>query len=272
MASSGEDTIVVGDFVLSPTNEEAVVNMVKNRVTSYKDLPLHLYQIDTKFRDEARPRFGLMRGREFLMKDGYSFHSSEEDLVREFNLMEETYKKIYTKLGLDFRVVEADSGAIGGSGSKEFHVLANSGEDTIVVCDGCNYAANIEAAKREAKKYEFKDGELKKVETPNCTTIEDVANFLSVSKEQTIKAVIKKAIFKDESKIVVFFVRGSDELEDTKAQNSVDALELIDATLDEIKDAGVVAGYCGLVDLPKDILVVVDSKKLWVNLYSASWK
>ncbi|MGJ0455951.1 proline--tRNA ligase [Aliarcobacter cryaerophilus] len=249
-----------GEFVLSPTNEEAVVNMVKNRVTSYKDLPLHLYQINTKFRDEARPRFGLMRGREFLMKDGYSFHSSEEDLVREFNLMEETYKKIYTKLGLDFRVVEADSGAIGGSGSKEFHVLASSGEDTIVVCDGCNYAANIEAAKREAKKYEFKEGELKKVETPNCTTIEDVANFLSVSKEQTIKAVIKKAIFKDKSKIVVFFVRGSDELEDTKAQNSVDALELIDATLDEIKEAGVVAGYCGLVDLPKDILVVVDSE------------
>ena len=249
-----------GEFVLSPTNEEAVVNMVKNRVTSYKDLPLHLYQINTKFRDEARPRFGLMRGREFLMKDGYSFHSCEEDLVREFNLMEETYKKIYTKLGLDFRVVEADSGAIGGSGSKEFHVLASSGEDTIVVCDVCNYAANIEAAKREAKKYEFKEGELKKVETPNCTTIEDVANFLSVSKEQTIKAVIKKAIFKDESKIVVFFVRGSDELEDTKAQNSVDALELIDATLDEIKEAGVVAGYCGLVDLPKDILVVVDSE------------
>ena len=249
-----------GEFVLSPTNEEAVVNMVKNRVTSYKDLPLHLYQINTKFRDEARPRFGLMRGREFLMKDGYSFHSSEDDLVREFNLMEETYKKIYTKLGLDFRVVEADSGAIGGSGSKEFHVLASSGEDTIVVCDSCDYAANIEAAKREAKKYEFKEGELKKVETPNCTTIEDVANFLSVSKEQTIKAVIKKAIFKDESKIVVFFVRGSDELEDTKAQNSVDALELIDATLDEIKDVGVVAGYCGLVDLPKDILVVVDSE------------
>ena len=249
-----------GEFVLSPTNEEAVVNMVKNRVTSYKDLPLHLYQINTKFRDEARPRFGLMRGREFLMKDGYSFHSCEEDLVREFNLMEETYKKIYTKLGLDFRVVEADSGAIGGSGSKEFHVLANSGEDTIVVCDSCDYAANIEAAKREAKKYEFKEGELKKVETPNCTTIEDVANFLSVSKEQTIKAVIKKAIFKEEAKIVVFFVRGSDELEDTKAQNSVDALELIDATLDEIKEAGVVAGYCGLVDLPKDILVVVDSE------------
>ncbi|WP_066162558.1 proline--tRNA ligase [Aliarcobacter skirrowii] len=249
-----------GSFVLSPTNEESVVNMVKNRVTSYKDLPLHLYQINTKFRDEARPRFGLMRGREFLMKDGYSFHSSEDDLVREFNLMEEVYKKIYTKLGLDFRVVEADSGAIGGSGSKEFHVLANSGEDTIVVCDSCSYAANIEAAKREAKKYVFEAGELKKIETPNCTTIEEVANFLSVSKEQTIKAVIKKAIFKEKAKIVVFFVRGSDELEETKAQNSIDALELIDAVEDEIKESGLVAGYCGLVDLPKDTIFVVDSE------------
>ncbi|MDX4064723.1 proline--tRNA ligase [Aliarcobacter skirrowii] len=249
-----------GSFVLSPTNEESVVNMVKNRVTSYKDLPLHLYQINTKFRDEARPRFGLMRGREFLMKDGYSFHSSEEDLVREFNLMEEVYKKIYTKLGLDFRVVEADSGAIGGSGSKEFHVLANSGEDTIVVCDSCSYAANIEAAKREAKKYIFESGDLKKVETPNCTTIEEVANFLSVSKEQTIKAVIKKAVFKEKAKIVVFFVRGSDELEETKAVNSIDALELIDAVEDEIKESGLVAGYCGLVDLPKDTIFVVDSE------------
>ena len=132
------------DFVLSPTNEEAMVELVKNRVTSYKDLPLNLYQINTKFRDEARPRYGLLRGREFLMKDGYSFHASKEDMVREFNLMEETYKKIFTRLGLDFRVVQADSGAIGGDGSKEFHVLADSGEDTIVVCNSCDYGANIE--------------------------------------------------------------------------------------------------------------------------------
>lgn len=249
-----------GEFVLSPTNEEAVVNMVKNRVTSYKDLPLHLYQINTKFRDEARPRFGLMRGREFLMKDGYSFHSSQEDLVREFNLMEATYKKIYTKLGLDFRVVEADSGAIGGSGSKEFHVLANSGEDTIVVCNKCDYAANIEAAKREKKLYNFESLELKKVETPNCKTIEEVASFLHIEKEQTIKAVIKKAIFENSSKVVLFFVRGSDELEETKALNSIGALEIIDANEDEIKSAGLVAGYCGIKDLPKDILVVVDSE------------
>ena len=132
------------DFVLSPTNEEAIVELVKNRVTSYKDLPVNLYQINTKFRDEARPRYGLLRGREFLMKDGYSFHSSTEDMVREFDLMETTYKKIFTRLGLDFRVVEADSGAIGGTGSKEFHVLADSGEDTIVICDSCDYGANIE--------------------------------------------------------------------------------------------------------------------------------
>ena len=132
------------EFVLSPTNEEAMVELAKNRVKSYKDLPINLYQINTKFRDEARPRFGLLRGREFLMKDGYSFHSSKEDMVREFDLMEQTYKKIFTRLGLDFRVVQADSGAIGGSGSKEFHVLANSGEDTILVCEDCDYGANIE--------------------------------------------------------------------------------------------------------------------------------
>ena len=132
------------DFVLSPTNEEAMVILAKNRVKSYRDLPVNLYQINTKFRDEARPRFGLLRGREFLMKDGYSFHASKDDMVREFNLMEDTYKRIFTRLGLDFRVVQADSGAIGGDGSKEFHVLANSGEDTIVVCEDCEYGANIE--------------------------------------------------------------------------------------------------------------------------------
>jgi prolyl-tRNA synthetase len=131
-------------FVLSPTNEEAMVNLVRSRVNSYKDLPLNLYQINTKFRDEARPRFGILRAREFLMKDGYSFHTSVEDMQREFALMEQTYKNIFTKLGLNFRVVDANSGDIGGSGSKEFHLLANSGEDTIVVCESCEYGANIE--------------------------------------------------------------------------------------------------------------------------------
>ncbi len=247
------------EFVLSPTNEEAVVNMVKNRITSYKDLPLHLYQINTKFRDEARPRFGLMRGREFLMKDGYSFHSSEEDLVREFNLMEATYKKIYTKLGLDFRVVAADSGAIGGSGSKEFHVIADSGEDTLVVCDSCDYGANIEAATRKPKTYSFeRKSDSKKIHTPNTKTIEEVANFLNISKEQTIKAVIKKAIYEEKIQIVIFFVRGSDELEETKACNAVNALELIDASEDDIKEAGLAAGYCGLFNLPSNINFIID--------------
>ncbi|MFW2524176.1 proline--tRNA ligase [Aliarcobacter butzleri] len=248
-----------GEFVLSPTNEEAVVNMAKNRITSYKDLPLHLYQINTKFRDEARPRFGLMRGREFLMKDGYSFHSSEEDLVREFNLMETTYKKIYTKLGLDFRVVAADSGAIGGSGSKEFHVIADSGEDTLVVCDSCDYGANIEAAIRKPKTYNFeRKSDSKKINTPNTKTIEEVANFLNISKEQTVKAVIKKAIYEEKTQIVIFFVRGSDELEETKACNAVNALELIDASEDDIKEAGLVAGYCGIFNLPSNINFIID--------------
>jgi len=250
-----------GNFVLSPTNEEAMVELVKNRATSYKDLPLNLYQINTKFRDEGRPRFGLLRGREFLMKDGYSFHESEEDMIREFNLMEETYKKIFTRLGLDFRVVEADSGAIGGSGSKEFHVLANSGEDTLVVCKNCDYAANIEAAKRKPKEIKGKSEKVKeKVLTPNVTSIEDVSKFLDVEPSQTIKAVIKKAIYEDTQKVAVFFVRGDDELEETKASNSVDALELIDASEEDIKNAGLVAGYVGLFDLPKDVVCVIDNE------------
>jgi prolyl-tRNA synthetase len=245
------------DFVLSPTNEEAMVNLVKNRVTSYKDLPLNLYQINTKFRDEARPRFGLMRGREFLMKDGYSFHESFEDMQREFALMEETYRKIFTRLGLDFRVVAADSGAIGGSGSKEFHVLANSGEDTIVVCDSCEYAANIEAAKRKAQTFTKKDIRSGKVSTPHTKTIEELSSFLGIEATQTIKAVIKKAIFEQESKIVVFFIRGNDELEETKACNSIDALELEDVSEEEIS---LVAGYVGLVDLPENITYRIDNE------------
>jgi prolyl-tRNA synthetase len=132
------------DFVLGPTHEEMMVNIVRNKVTSYKQLPLNLYQIKTKFRDEARPRFGVMRGREFLMKDGYSFHDSYEDLDREFDAMEASYKKILFRLGLEFRIVEADSGAIGGSGSKELMVIADSGEDTVAICDSCEYGANIE--------------------------------------------------------------------------------------------------------------------------------
>jgi len=253
-------------FVLSPTNEEAVVDLVKNRVTSYRDLPVNLYQINTKFRDEARPRFGLMRGREFLMKDAYSFHSSQEDLVREFNLMEETYKKVYTRLGLEFRVVQADSGAIGGSGSKEFMVLADSGEDTIVVCPECEYGANIEAAVRKPRHFTawFEDTNTpaiaEKVLTKDLKTIEDVSNFLSISKAQNIKAVIKKAVYEENQELVVFFIRGDDELEETKACNAVNALELADINEEEIIEAGLIPGYCGPFNLPEGIKFLVDSE------------
>jgi prolyl-tRNA synthetase len=249
------------DYVLGPTHEEMMVELVKNRVKSYKNLPLNLYQINTKFRDEARPRFGLMRGREFLMKDGYSFHASEDDMVREFNHMEETYKKIFARLGLDFRVVEADSGAIGGSGSKEFMVLADSGEDTIVVCQDCEYGANIEAAKRVAKKVSTEAPEtdgLSKFHTPDTKSIEDVAEFFRVDAHYTIKAIIKKAIYDDSEELVAFFVRGNDNLQEIKAINAVNANDIVDATEEEIEKAGIVAGYVGPFELP--IRCVIDNE------------
>ena len=248
-------------YVLSPTNEETAVDLVKNRITSYKNLPLNLYQIYTKFRDEARPRFGLMRGREFLMKDAYSFHASKEDLVREFHVMEETYKNVFNRLGLDFRVVAADSGAIGGSGSKEFMVLANSGEDTIVVCPSCEYGANIEAAKRTPNKQEKLESKtLEKVHTPALKTIEEVSEFLNMDSYYTMKAVIKKAIFEEKIETVVFFIRGTDNLEDTKAASAIGASELEDASEDDLEKANLKAGFCGIIDFPKDIKVVFDKE------------
>ena len=190
------------DFILGPTHEEMMVNMVRQTVKSYKQLPLNVYQINLKFRDEIRPRFGLMRGREFLMKDAYSFHTSTEDMQREFALMEETYKKIFTRLGLEFRVVDADSGAIGGSGSKEFMVLADSGEDTIVVCDGCDYGANIEAAVAKPKAYDA---------------------------STEIKVIAMKALYDEGvSKVVHFALPVSVELQDVKACNAVNANDLVE--------------------------------------------
>ena len=239
------------DFVLSPTNEEAAVALVRGKVTSYKQLPLNIYQINTKFRDEARPRFGLLRGREFTMKDAYSFHANEADMKREFDLMEATYSKIFTRLGLNFRAVEADSGAIGGGGSKEFMVLAKNGEDDILCCDSCKYAANVEAAKRAKKTSDAPapQADATKFYTPDAKTIKAVAEFFKVDEFYTIKAVIKKAIYEDTQKIVAFFVRGNDELQETKAQNACGALELVDASEDEVAAAGLVAGFCGPVGL-----------------------
>ncbi|MCD8477744.1 MAG: proline--tRNA ligase [Sulfurospirillum sp.] len=239
------------EFVLGPTHEEVVVDIVRNRINSYKQLPLHLYQITTKFRDEARPRFGLLRGREFIMKDGYSFHEDEASMKAEFDVMEQTYTKIFNRLGLDFRAVEADSGAIGGSGSKEFMVLAQNGEDDIVVCEQCSYAANIEAAKRAPKTttLEAPEANLSKFKTPDMKTIEDVCNFFKVDAFYSIKAVVKKAIYVDKEEVVVFFVRGNDELQETKAQNACGALDLVDASLEEVERAGLKAGFIGPIGL-----------------------
>ncbi|HEC1764108.1 TPA: proline--tRNA ligase [Campylobacter lari] len=240
------------DFVLGPTHEEAMVALVRNKINSYKQLPLHLYQIGLKFRDEARPRFGLLRCREFLMKDGYSFHTSEADLDKEFNLMHETYSKILTRLGLEFRAVEADSGAIGGSGSKEFMVLAKNGEDDILLCEHCDYAANIEAAKRAKKSCEDERPEADfatQFHTPNVKTIEELAEFFKINPYYTIKAIAKKAIYENEEKIVVFFIRGDDELQEVKALNAANALELVDASEEELEKAGLVPGFIGFVGL-----------------------
>ncbi|WP_261545227.1 proline--tRNA ligase [Campylobacter lari] len=240
------------DFVLGPTHEEAMVALVRNKINSYKQLPLHLYQIGLKFRDEARPRFGLLRCREFLMKDGYSFHANEADLDKEFNLMYETYSKILTRLGLEFRAVEADSGAIGGSGSKEFMVLAKNGEDDILLCEHCDYAANIEAAKRAKKNCEDERPEADfatQFHTPNVKTIEELAEFFKINPYYTIKAIAKKAIYENEEKIVVFFIRGDDELQEVKALNAANALELVDVSEEELEKVGLVPGFIGFIGL-----------------------
>ena len=250
------------EFVLGPTHEEMMVNLVRQSVKSYKQLPLNLYQINLKFRDEIRPRFGLMRGREFLMKDGYSFHTDEADMKREFDLMEETYKKIFTRLGLEFRVVEADSGAIGGSGSKEFMVLADSGEDTIVVCDSCDYGANIEAAVRREKQCDAPAPQLgsEKVHTPDASTMEALASFFNVDPFYLVKTVAMRALYDEgKSKIVLFALRGSDELQEVKACNAVDANELVEVSEEELEEAGLVPGFMSPFDTPEGVRVVVDT-------------
>ncbi len=258
------------EFVLGPTHEEMMVNLVRQYVKSYKQLPINLYQIKTKFRDEIRPRFGLMRGREFLMKDGYSFHKDEESMIKDgFNKMEETYSNIFKRLRLDFRIVEADSGAIGGSGSKEFMVLADSGEDTIVVCDSCDYGANIEAAKREATKAPHElDSEYEKPEmtfgkflTPDVKTIDELSEFFKIDPYYTLKVVAKKALYDDGvEKIVLFGLRGSDDLQEVKACNAVDANELVDISDEELQEAKLVPGFMGPKNLPEDILFVADNQ------------
>jgi prolyl-tRNA synthetase len=245
-------------FVLGPTHEEMMVNLVRNRVTSYKQLPLNLYQIKTKFRDEARPRFGLMRGREFVMKDGYSFHDSEEDLNREFDAVEASYKRILQRLGLEFRIVEADSGAIGGSGSKELMVIADSGEDTIAVCERCEYGANVEAAKRSQRTQipQAPEAAFNKFKTPAVKTIEELSNFFKVDPYYLVKTVAMRAVYEEGSEIVLFFLRGSDTLQKVKAANAANALELVDVSEEELTEAGLVPGFMGPLDITTCKMVV----------------
>lgn len=247
-------------FVLGPTHEEMMVSIVRNRVTSYKQLPLNVYQVKTKFRDEARPRFGLMRAREFVMKDGYSFHATTQDLDREFDAIEAAYKRILERLGLTFRIVEADSGAIGGSGSKELMVLAQSGEDTLAVCDTCEYGANVEAAHRSPRTVipEAPKADFMKFKTPNIKSIDDLSAFFHVDSYYTLKAVVMRAVYTEGSEPVCFFIRGCDELQEVKARNSVGAIDLVDISEAELCEIGLVPGFIGPLDQDK-IRFVMDN-------------
>src|ERR1051325_7532208 len=204
------------DFCLGPTHEEVITDLVRRNVRSYRELPFNLYQIQTKFRDEVRPRFGLMRGREFIMKDAYSFHVDVQDCLREYENMFQTYKRIFTRSGLSFRPVEADTGAIGGSQSHEFQVLAESGEDAIVSCDTCEYAANTEKAELKAglpNETNQTSDKMEKVATPGKKTVPEVAEFLKLSPRQFIKTLVYKT---DAGELVAALVRGDHEINELK--------------------------------------------------------
>jgi prolyl-tRNA synthetase len=203
------------DFVIQPTSEEVVTDLARGELKSYRRLPVHFYQIQTKFRDERRPRFGVMRGREFVMKDGYSFHADYADLEREYRNMYDTYTRIFTRLGLRFRAVAADTGAIGGTGSHEFHVLADSGEDAIAFSPQSDYAANVELAEAVAPQDARRGAQqpLRKVPTPGKTRCEDVAALLKIDLKKTVKAV---AVMHDDE-LVLLLVRGDHDLNEIKA-------------------------------------------------------
>ena len=212
------------DFVIGPTHEEVITDIARNELSSYKQLPMNLYQIQTKFRDERRPRFGLMRGREFLMKDGYSFHADEACLKAEYQNMHEAYCRIFDRLGLEYRAVQADSGSIGGSGSQEFHVLAESGEDAIVFSDTGNYAANIEKAEAVAPAGErpAPSEAMILVDTPNAKTIDQLVKQFNLPVEKTVKTLIVAAAEEAEYDFIALLVRGDHELNEIKAENLAD--------------------------------------------------
>ncbi|MCK9380816.1 MAG: proline--tRNA ligase [Sulfuritalea sp.] len=236
------------EFVIGPTHEEVITDVVRREVKSYRQLPRHFYQIQTKFRDEIRPRFGVMRGREFLMKDGYSFHTSYADLEREYHNMYDTYSRIFTRLGLQFRAVAADTGAIGGTGSHEFHVLADSGEDAIAFCPASDYAANVELAEAVAPPTVGAGGPapMEKKATPNKTKCEDVAAFLGLPLTQTVKAIAVMTEQESGSEFVLLLLRGDHDLNEIKAQKVIGEFRF--ARDEEIVEAlGCKAGYIGAV-------------------------
>ena len=244
------------DFVIQPTSEEVVTDIARNEIKSYRQLPVHFYQIQSKFRDERRPRFGVMRGREFTMKDGYSFHASYADLEREYKNMFETYTRIFTRLGLKFRAVAADTGSIGGTGSHEFHVLADSGEDAIAFCPTSDYAANVELAEAlaPAAPRSAASAAMEKVSTPGKTKCEDVAALLNIPLTKMVKAV---AIVVRETEFHLVLLRGDHDLNEIKTQKLLGAFRF--ATDKEIFDTlHCKAGYIGPVKVDSCVTVVAD--------------
>ncbi|MCD5322720.1 MULTISPECIES: proline--tRNA ligase [Pontibacillus] len=247
------------EFALGATHEEEVTAIIRDEVKSYKQLPLTVYQIQSKFRDEKRPRFGLLRGREFLMKDAYSFHSTQESLDQAYERIFRAYKNIFTRLGLNFRAVIADSGAMGGKDTHEFMVLSEVGEDTIAYSDQSNYAANIEMApvvtSYEPSSEQPKDRE--KIATPNCKTMAEAAEALGHSLEEGIKAIMFKL---DDEKLVMVLTRGDHEVNDVKLKNLYDA-SLIDLASEEEVKAAIGAGFgsLGPVGASETVEIVADN-------------
>ncbi|MDE4002374.1 proline--tRNA ligase [Glaesserella parasuis] len=244
-------------FVLGPTHEEVITDLVRREVSSYKQLPLNLYQIQTKFRDEVRPRFGVMRGREFLMKDAYSFHTSKESLQETYDVMHQTYSNIFTRLGLDFRPVAADTGSIGGSASHEFQVLAQSGEDDVVFSTESDYAANIELAEAIAVgERQAPTAEMTLVDTPNAKTIAELVEQFNLPIEKTVKTLIVKGA-SEEQPLVALVIRGDHELNEIKAVKCEEVAEPFEfADEAEIKaKIGAGIGSLGPVNMPIPVII-----------------
>ncbi len=243
------------DFCFGPTHEEVITDIVRREINSYKQLPLNFYQIQTKFRDEIRPRFGVMRAREFLMKDAYSFHTNLESLEKTYAQMHQAYSNIFTRLGLKFRAVKADSGAIGGDGSQEFHVLADSGEDGLAYCENSDYAANVELAEAlpAANTRADPSHALKEVETPKQTACEDVAKLLGISIEHTVKAI---ALISNE-KFYLALLRGDHNLNEVKTNKVLGDFRF--ATEEEIRaNLNCPPGFIGPVGVSKNVTVIAD--------------